>query len=98
MGRRRRRQLRAEVDYYYALGDGSRREFTLEDALPGFGSQLPDPGRATLVNVFVDGMLQPPEAYRALPGMLRFVSRQSPPDQARIIAQFIRLSWRKAAP
>jgi hypothetical protein len=87
--RRKRRLLAAHTYYYYAIGDGTRRLFTLEEALPGYECALPDPSRMSLINVFVDGLLQSPELYGAYPGELLFVSDQPPPADSRIIAQFI---------
>lgn len=89
--RRKRRLLAARAFYYYAIGDGKRRRFTLEDALPDYDCALPDPSRMSLINVFVDGLLQSPELYGVYPGELLFVSNQPPPEGARIIAQFIAL-------
>ncbi|MHA6481211.1 DUF4183 domain-containing protein [Paenibacillus sp. strain BS8-2] len=86
---KRRRLLAVRTYYYYSIGDGERRLFTLAEALPGYDCRLPDPSRMSVVNVFVDGMLQSPEVYGAYPGELLFVSNQAPPMNSRIIAQFI---------
>lgn len=87
--KKKRRLLRARTFYYYARGNGEQRMFTLDDAIPGYESRIPDPSRVTLTNVFVDGLLQPPEVYAVYPGVLLFVSDQAPPADTRIIAQFV---------
>lgn len=87
--KRCRRLVRTKVYYYYALGDGCKKQFAMSDAIPGYNSRLPDPSRLSLASVFVDGLLQAPNTYVLKPGKLSFISEESPPDGARIIAQFI---------
>ncbi|MHA7967327.1 DUF4183 domain-containing protein [Paenibacillus sp. CAU 1782] len=82
-----KRALKTKVFYYYAVGDGESSQFTLADATPGYDNRLPDSRKMSFINVFVDGMLQPPNVYRLEPGKLSFSS--PPVNNAVIIAQFI---------
>ncbi|MCU6708375.1 DUF4183 domain-containing protein [Paenibacillus sp. J5C_2022] len=88
-GRRYGRLVRTKTYYYYALGDGCKKRFTMSDAIPGYNSKLPNPARLSLASVFVDGLLQSPDTYVLGAGCLSFTSEDSPPDGSRIIAQFV---------
>lgn len=96
--RRARRVLGLAACYYYALGDGETSVFTMKQALPGYPNKLPHPARISLANIFVDGILQPPDVCRLEPGGIRFLSLPPPMENAVIVAQFLAISRRKRKP
>lgn len=65
--------LTAETTYYIATGIEGKQTYTTADGLSQFGSQdIPDPEHVTYLNLFVNGMLQPPAFYQVSAGSLTF--------------------------
>lgn len=86
-----RPDLVSRLEFYYAVGDGTRRIFTLADGVEGYDNALPHPRCVTLTSVYVNGVLQPDETYVLREGALEFISNDAPRASVPIVAQFVRL-------
>ena len=81
---------KVQVFEYYSLSDGCRRIYTDEDALPGYGEQmiLP-PSDVSYYNLFINGILQPPDVYSVAKGKMFLQTEDIPIANAPIILQMI---------
>ncbi|OPJ56231.1 hypothetical protein CLOTH_06350 [Alkalithermobacter paradoxus] len=64
---------------YNAISDGFKKEFTNNDALTVYKSNgIPDPNKVSLINLFVNGVLQPKVNYRVKKGLLTLTTNDIP--------------------
>lgn len=79
-----------ETFQYLALAEEGKTTYTNEDALKQYGSSdILDPNHVSMVNLFVNGVLQPPSVYHMEEGMLTLTSSDLPPKGAPIIILFV---------
>ncbi|WP_168735688.1 DUF4183 domain-containing protein [Cohnella fermenti] len=84
--------MRTSTTLYYAVADGVKRIYTDKDGAEGYGcNRIPNPASVSLINVFVNGMLQPRTLYRIQTGKLRLLSDDLPAEGVPIIVQSIRI-------
>jgi len=82
--------LPAEVYHYNTISDGSKREFTNEDELKPYGDKgIIDPGRASFVNLYINGVLQPKVNYLVKEGLLRLQTSDLPQEGVIITLEYI---------
>ncbi|WP_433748348.1 DUF4183 domain-containing protein [Falsibacillus pallidus] len=82
--------LKGATYQYNALSDGVKKVYTNEDELTQYGDRgILDPAIATYINLFINGVLQPPSLYSVEPGKL-ILNIESPPQEGvPIILQYI---------
>ncbi|MDR7315092.1 DUF4183 domain-containing protein [Brevibacillus nitrificans] len=84
--------LQTEVYYYCALASGSTRYFTDHDRLIEYQSSLIlDPQQVSYMNLFVNGMLQPPILYEVRRGLLLLKTTDVPQPGVMIMLQFVKI-------
>lgn len=82
--------LKADNDYFYAIADGIKRDFTDKDAVVEYGSgKILDPSQVSYSNVFVNGILQSPLNYTIKKGLLHFNTEDVPEKNVLITIQYI---------
>ncbi|MBP2078724.1 DUF4183 domain-containing protein [Oceanobacillus polygoni] len=75
---------------YNALSDGKSLLYTNKDELTQYGNRgILDPKSVSYVNLFINGVLQPPVTYEIQEGILQLKTSDVPPEGAPIILQFI---------
>jgi hypothetical protein len=82
----------AKVDTYQynAISDGVSFEYTDADELTAYGDRgILDPNQVSYVNLFINGVLQPPITYELKKGYLRLKTEDVPIEGVAIILQFI---------
>nr|WP_126429850.1 DUF4183 domain-containing protein [Brevibacillus marinus] len=90
--RKRKKILKTKVSYYYTVSNGDKRIFTDSDGIKGYGSKrIPDPKMYSLINLYINGVLQPPNIYKVKRGLLIIRSGELPQKGVPIILQFIRI-------
>ncbi|WP_017473837.1 DUF4183 domain-containing protein [Amphibacillus jilinensis] len=84
--------IRAETYQYNAQSDGEKYTYTNADERTEYGNRgILDPKKMTLVNLYVNGVLQPTNTYAVKEGELRFQTDRPPIADAPIILHFIKL-------
>lgn len=84
------KRIGLETFQYLALAKDGKRIYTDEDALKQYGSSdILDPYNVSNVNLFVNGVLQPPSIYDVKEGTLSLTSSDLPPNDAPIILLFV---------
>ncbi|MBM7542073.1 DUF4183 domain-containing protein [Amphibacillus cookii] len=84
--------VRAETYQYNARSDGEKYTYTNADELTEYGNRgILDPTKMTIVNLYVNGVLQPTNTYLVKEGELRFQTDHPPVAHAPIILQFVKL-------
>ncbi|WP_027409779.1 DUF4183 domain-containing protein [Anoxybacteroides tepidamans] len=82
--------LQVETYQYNAISDGCKTVYTNEDELKEYGDQgILDPKKVSLINLFINGVLQPKNLYEVQKGKLILKSIDVPPKGTPIILQFI---------
>lgn len=82
----------AKVDTYQynAISDGVQTVYTNDDELTEYGNRgILDPTTVSYVNLFINGVLQPPVNYVVKKGYLKLRTEDVPIQGAPIIVQFI---------
>lgn len=80
----------AEIYHYNTVSDGTKKEFTNEDELKIYGNRgIIDPQQVSLINLYINGVLQPPVNYRVQKGLLTLLTSDIPPKGAPITLEFI---------
>lgn len=75
---------------YNALSDGESLLYTNKDELKQYGNRgILDPMKVSYVNLFINGVLQPPVTYEIKEGILQLKTSDVPPEGAPINLQFI---------
>jgi hypothetical protein len=81
---------KADTYQYNALSDGISKIYTNADELKEYGNRgILDPKSVSYMNLFVNGVLQPPIVYLVEEGLLQLITDDIPPKGAPIILQFI---------
>lgn len=84
-------KLEAKTDFYVTASDGIKRSYTDGDAWLEYGAKgIPDPDEVSYWNLFVNGVLQPPSAYRMEKGKLELCE---PPGDGEIVLLESVLVW-----
>lgn len=81
--------LHMESGYYVTASDGVRSRYTDEDGWPAYGGGIPDPGRVSCWNLFVDGVLQPQTVYRIEKGALELC--EAPVRGGTVVLEYLRV-------
>lgn len=82
--------LKATTYQYNALSDGISLVYTNENELKEYGEQgILDPNKVSYINLFINGVLQPPITYEVKKGYLRLNTKDVPQKDTPIILQFI---------
>ncbi|WJQ80516.1 DUF4183 domain-containing protein [Brevibacillus brevis] len=82
--------IRTETYQYTAISDGVKNVYTNSDAVMPFStSGILDPNEVSVVNLFINGMLQPPNLYVVQPGVL--ILSDIPVQGVPLIVQFIKM-------
>lgn len=92
--KRKHRKIIRKTDtvYYYATANGVSRTFTNKDGIKGYSTHgIPDPARFSLINLFINGVLQPQAMYIVKKGFLILRSSDIPQKGVPIILQMIRI-------
>ncbi|MGN7468499.1 DUF4183 domain-containing protein [Brevibacillus sp. SAFN-007a] len=85
--------LRAECHYFCAISDGTKLVYTDEDAcLPYSTGGIVGPEDVSVVNLFINGLIQPPVLYEVAKGRLRLLAQEAPAKDATVILQFIAIA------
>ncbi|WP_078381326.1 DUF4183 domain-containing protein [Sutcliffiella halmapala] len=82
----------AKVDTYQynAISDGVQTVYTNDHELTEYGNRgILDPTTVSYVNLFINGVLQPPVTYVVKKGVLELRTEDVPIQGAPIIVQFI---------
>ncbi|GAA0604579.1 hypothetical protein GCM10009001_22230 [Virgibacillus siamensis] len=79
-----------ETVQYIAFAEEGKKIYTNKDALKQYGSSdILDPNDVSNINLFVNGLLQPPSIYDIEEGTLYLKSSDSPPKDAPVILLFV---------
>ena len=90
--RKRKKILKTEMYYFYTVSNGDKQTFTDSDGIKGYGSRkIPDPKKYSLINLYINGVLQPPNIYKVKRGLLTIRSGDPLQKGVPIILQFIRI-------
>jgi hypothetical protein len=90
------RTLKAKTSYFVANSDGVKRKYTYSDRLRGYGcSKIPSPEQSSMINFFINGVLQPNATYKVVKGELILKSIDIPPIGTPLILQFITFKQKK---
>ena len=82
--------LKADTYQYNALSDGVSSIYTNENELKEYGERgILDPNVVSYINLFINGVLQPPNTYEVKKGFLRLNTKEVPQKNTPIIIQFI---------
>ncbi|RXE60398.1 DUF4183 domain-containing protein [Acetivibrio mesophilus] len=82
--------LPAEVCYYNAISNGMKREYTNDDEPEAYRSNgIIDPEHVSIVNLYINGVLQPAVNYTVQKGLLVLRTSDIPPEGVSIILEFI---------
>lgn len=96
--RKRKRKLKPIIKLksylFVAISDGQKRTYTDEDGLDEYpGNIIRDPKRMSCTNLYINGVLQPPNHYRVRRGELQLNTEDVPAKGAPVILQFLKLDW-----
>lgn len=80
----------AEVYHYNTIADGMKKEFTNADELQFYGNKgIIDPKQVSLINLYINGVLQPAVNYVVKKGCLTLLTSDIPPKGVPITLEFI---------
>ncbi|SFA72302.1 MULTISPECIES: DUF4183 domain-containing protein [unclassified Bacillus (in: firmicutes)] len=80
-----------EVVEFYTLSDGLKRIYTEKDALTCYGKQkILDPRTVSLINLFINGVLQPKTCYHTEKGKITILTEDVPSKGTPIILQMVK--------
>ncbi|WP_332633690.1 DUF4183 domain-containing protein [Halalkalibacter flavus] len=75
---------------YNALSDGISAVYTNDDELKDYGERgILDPKKVSYTNLFINGVLQPPNTYEVEKGCLRLKTKDIPIKNTPINLQFV---------
>jgi Domain of unknown function (DUF4183) len=84
--------LKAETLQYVTFSDGIKRIYTNKDGSTEYGNVgILDPNSVSYMNLFINGVLQPPILYQVNKGILALTSQDVPNQGVPIILQFIKI-------
>ncbi|WP_312110562.1 DUF4183 domain-containing protein [Brevibacillus reuszeri] len=83
--------LETEIFQYTAISDGVKNTYTNTDAVVQFStSGILNPNTVSIVNLFINGILQSPNLYTVQPGVL--IISEVPVQGVPLILQFIKIT------
>jgi len=90
------RIMRTKTINFYTISDGLKRTYTNDDHIHGYGTNyIPNPKSVSVINVYVNGVLQLSRTYRVTTGKIRFKTIDVPPKGTPIIFHSIRIyGWK----
>lgn len=84
--------LKVETYQYNAISDGVKKIYTNHDELIQYGKTgILNPNSVSYINLFINGILQPPILYVVQEGILILMSDDVPKKDTPIIIQFIKI-------
>lgn len=79
---------------YNALSDGISSIYLNENELKEYGDRgILDPEKVSYINLFINGVLQPPNTYEVKEGLLHLKINDLPQKNTPIILQFITIYY-----
>jgi hypothetical protein len=82
--------LPAEVYHYNAISDGLKRVYTNEDELRSYGNKgIIDPEQVSIINLYINGVLQPTVNYAVKKGLLTLLTTDIPHKGVFVTLEFI---------
>ncbi|MNI11579.1 hypothetical protein D3C73_647280 [compost metagenome] len=88
----RSRLLKTKTSFYHTISNGKKRVYTDKDAVKGYrGSRILNPKSVSLINLFVNGVIQPQIIYKIKTGRLKFCSKDLPVAGTPIIIEFVKI-------
>ena len=82
--------LPAEIYHYNAVSDGFKKKYTDGDEIRYYGDKgIIDPEEVSFVNLYINGVLQPPVNYTVEKGLLTLLTTDIPPKGTPITLEFI---------
>jgi hypothetical protein len=82
--------IKVENYQYNTVSDGVKKKFTNEDELTMYGNKgIPDPNNVSLLNLYINGVLQPKTNYTVEPGLLTLEATEPPLKDAPIILEYL---------
>ncbi|AST90685.1 MULTISPECIES: DUF4183 domain-containing protein [Sutcliffiella] len=82
--------LKVDTYQYNALSDGVSSIYTNKNELKEYGERgILDPKTVSYINLFINGVLQPPNTYEVKKGYLSLKTNNIPQKNTPIILQFI---------
>ncbi|WP_144509071.1 DUF4183 domain-containing protein [Bacillus mycoides] len=77
-------------ELYYAISNGIQVIYTNEDKVDSYQSvNIYSPNRVSYINLFINGLLQPPNSYKVEEGKLSLITNLAPRKGILITLQFI---------
>jgi hypothetical protein len=90
LNRRKYQQSNVDTYQYNALSDGVSLVYTNDDEMKEFGNRgILDPKTVSYTNLFINGVLHPPNTYEVKKGYVRLRTTNVPPKNTPIVLQFI---------
>ncbi|MDQ0255326.1 hypothetical protein J2S74_002708 [Evansella vedderi] len=84
--------LKVKTQFYYAIANGKSRIYTESHGEKGYEStKIYDPIEVTIINLYVNGVLQDPASYKVKRNQLIFQTEDVPRKKVPIIIQFIKV-------
>jgi len=84
--------LPAEVYLYNAVSDGTKKVFTDDDELKCYGNKgILNPNQVSFINLYINGVLQPPVNYKIEEGLLTLLTSDTPLKGTPITLEFVTL-------
>lgn len=81
---------KTEIQTFYTFSDGKKRVYLDCDGAEE-GSQILDPNTVSIVNVFINAVLQPSPNFKITQGVFRILTHEVPMKGVPIILQFIKI-------
>jgi hypothetical protein len=90
LSRNKNRHSNVDTYQYNALSDGINLVYTNDDEMKEFGNRgILDPKTVSYTNLFINGVLHPPNTYDVKKGYVRLKTINVPPKNTPIVLQFI---------
>ncbi|SMC78866.1 protein of unknown function [Papillibacter cinnamivorans DSM 12816] len=83
--------LKAQAEFYNALSDGNKIYTDRTELFMYGASGIPEPETASYVNLFVNGVLQPPVNYTVRENLLTLDTLDAPIQKAPVTLQYVRV-------
>lgn len=83
--------LKAKIYTFVTKSDGKKRKYRKADRIHGYANnKIPDPKTVSIINVYVNGVLQPANLYKIREDVIKLLSTDIPAQGVPIIVQSIR--------
>ncbi|WP_017185709.1 DUF4183 domain-containing protein [Alkalibacillus haloalkaliphilus] len=84
--------MKGKTYQYNAISDGVRKVYTNNDELTEYGNcGILNPNNFSIINLYINGVLQPPNTYNVVEGRLTLNTIDAPIEGAPITLQYIAL-------